>query len=84
MNLYIKGQASKNINLKDRIKYTNELYDITIIELKAKDEITHYLEIDDNIIKGGDIEGYINENIYVIHYPEGELSVSFGILHSII
>ena len=82
VNLYIKGQASKNINLNDRIKYTNELFDITIIELKAKDEITHYLEIDDNIIKGGDVDGYNNENIYVIHYPEGELSVSFGILHS--
>ena len=81
INLGIKG-IFKNINLKDRIKYTNELYDITIIELKANDEITHYLEIDDNIIKGGDMEGYINENIYVIQYPEGELSVSFGILHS--
>ena len=81
INLGIKG-IFKIINLKDRIKYTNELYDITIIELKAKDEITHYLEIDDNIIKGGDMEGYINENIYVIHYPEGELSVSFGVLHS--
>ena len=41
----------KNIELDERIKYRNKEYDITIIELKEKDGINNYLEIDENIIK---------------------------------
>ena len=30
------------LNLKDRYKYTNKKYDITIIEMKNTDEITKF------------------------------------------
>ena len=81
----IKDDINKiKINLKNRKKYTNEKYDITIIEIKEEDGINDYLELDDKIIN--DIISNKNENliseketIYIIHYPEGELSVSYGI-----
>ena len=40
----------KEIDLNNRIKYTNKEYDITIIEMNEKDNINNYLELDDNII----------------------------------
>ena len=40
----------RKLNLNDRMKYTNEEYDITIIEIKKEDGINNYLELDDNII----------------------------------
>ena len=76
------------LNLNNRKKYTNEEYDITIIEIKNEDEINNFLELDDNIIK--DIvnninknKNYIDETIYIIQYPKGKLSVSYGILDGI-
>ena len=36
----------KEINLNNRIKYTNKEYDITIIEIKENDNIKNYLELD--------------------------------------
>ena len=41
---------TKIINLNNRKKYTNEEYDITIIEIKDEDNINNYLELDDIII----------------------------------
>ena len=40
------------ISLKNRIKYTNQAYDTTIIEIKKEEEeiINNYLELDDKII----------------------------------
>ena len=82
--IYIKGENKyRYLELNNRIKYTNELYDITIIELKEKDKINHFIEIDDNIINDGYINGYIDEPIYIIQYPKAELSVSFGILENL-
>ena len=40
----------KEMNLNNRMKYINEDYDITIIEIKEKDNIKNYLELDDIII----------------------------------
>ena len=75
-NFKIKLDIEEEENLKEiilnksRMKYTNEEYDITIIEIKEEDNITHYLELDDIIIN--DIvnninknKGYINETIYI-------------------
>ena len=81
-----------DLNLdSNRIKYTNEnKYDVTIIELKEreKDEINSYLELDDLIIEN--IKSNSNKNdvfkdktIYIIQYPEGILSVSYGSILSI-
>ena len=78
----------KKINLNNKKKYTNKEYDITIIELKDEDEIDNYLELDDNIINdilkndNNNID-YKDKTIYIIQYPDGELSVSYGILNNI-
>ena len=78
----------KVIKLNNRIKYTNEEYDITIIEIKEEDNINDYLELDEvilnDIVKNKNKnEVYINETIYIIQYPENKLSVSYGILDKI-
>ena len=81
INIKIKEEKeSRIINLNNRIKYTNKEYDITIIEMNEKDNINNYLELDDNIELN---EEYIDKTIYIIQYPEGELSVSYGILNNI-
>ena len=80
----------KKLNLNNRIKYTHtqEEYDITIIEIKEEDKINNYLELDDNIIndilnnKNQNVE-YIDKTFYIIQYPEGELSVSYGLIKGI-
>ena len=79
---------TKYLNLDDRIKYTNEDYDITIIEIKEKDGIKNFLELDEKIID--DIinnknknDKFKDETMYIIQYPEGKLSVSYGVLENI-
>ena len=87
--LEIKANPNvKELNLKDRIKYTNRDYDITLIELKAEDNISDFLELDDiivdDIISGKNKnEIFIEENIYILEYPNGELNYSTGILNNI-
>ena len=77
-------QEIKEIELENRIKFTNEKYDITIIEIKDKqDGINNYLELDENILKNFNIS-YIGESIYILHYPQSkEVAVSYGILKKI-
>ena len=87
--LEIKSDPNiKELNLKDRIKYTNRDYDITLIELKAEDNISDFLELDDIIVD--DIisdknknEIFVDENIYILEYVKGELNYSTGILSNI-
>ena len=89
IQLDIKEKTDKiNINLKNRMKYTNEEYDITIIEIKEKDNIENYLELDDIILDdilntNNQNKEYEDKTIYIIQYPKGELSVSYGILSGI-
>ena len=78
------------LSLKNRITYTNESYDITIIEIKKEEEdiIDNYLELDDLIIEdiinnSNQTSKYAQETIYIIQYPIGKLSVSYGIINSI-
>ena len=78
----------KEINLNNRLYFTDEFYDITIIGINKKDNINNYLELDDIIMN--DILNNINKNkeyiyqtIYIIQYPENSLSVSYGILQGI-
>ena len=85
--LFIESESEPiEIKLKGRKFYTNENYDVTIIELKEKDNIKNFLELDDLVIK--DIKNnennnskYLDETIYIIQYPQGDLSISFGIIH---
>ena len=84
-----KENKPKELDLNDRLKYTNIEYDITIIEIKEKDNIKNFLELDD-YIKNDILENnnnnyyqYIDKTIYIIQFPEGELSVSYGVLNNI-
>jgi V8-like Glu-specific endopeptidase len=73
----------KEIELNNRIKYTNKEYDITIIEIREKDNIEKYLEIDENIMEKDNII-YKKNSIYILQYPGGKrLGVSYGILKGI-
>ena len=88
--IYIHDTQKYNIlYLDNRIYYTNKEYDVTFIEIKEnKDGINNFLELDDNIIenifedntKENDHIYYIRETIYIIQYPEGKLSVSYGLI----
>jgi len=83
-----EGKYIENLDLDNRLKYTNEKYDITIIEIKESDGIENFLELDDiitdDIIKNNNKNReYRKETIYIIQYPDGELSVSFGIIDCI-
>jgi hypothetical protein len=85
----IKADSNlKELYLKDRIKFTNKEYDITIIELKPDDEICDFLELDDIIVDSiisDKIENkiFMDENIYILEYVAGELSYSTGVLKNI-
>ena len=78
-------------SLNERMQYTDEKYDITIIELgeNEEDRIRNFLELDKILID--DIESksenlnvqFDDKTIYIIQYPKGDLSVSFGKLNGI-
>ena len=77
----------RTINLNDnRITYTNEEYDTTIVEIKPeKDYINNFMEIDDNIYKEESDILYKNHSVYIIQYPNSDkASVSYGIMNKII
>ena len=88
-----KEKKIKIINLSNRKSYTNAEYDITIIQLKDDDDIDNFLELDDNILnnilendnnKNNYNHIYLKETIYILQYPEGKLSVSYGLLDNIL
>ena len=90
ITLYMQEIGKKNIDLNNRLKYTNKEYDITIIELLEKDKINTYLKLDEDIIT--DIinkkdknknDNFIDKTLYALQYPESNLSVSYGILENI-
>ena len=74
---------------KSRKVYTNDkAYDLTIIEIKEDDgfKINKMLEIDNDINDLDDEENlnkYENKSIYMIHYPNGNNSLSFGIIEKV-
>ena len=72
------NNKKKEIELKNRIKYTNKKYDITIIEIKDKDKINNYLELDNH--KRND-KSYKGESIYILNYSKNKkIRVSYGII----
>ena len=67
----------KELSLNNRMKYTNDEYNITIIEIKEEDNINSYLELDDTIMNDvlnnkNKNKEYIDKTIYIIQYPEGD------------
>ena len=89
ININIKNEENiKKINLNNRIKYTNDNYDVTIIEVKEEDNINNYLDLDDYILNDildnhNSNKDYLDKTVYIIQYPEGDLSVSYGIIEGI-
>ena len=72
----------KRIELnKNKKIYTSEDYDITIIEIKEKENIDYFLELDEIALKEN--PQLFNENIYIIQYPcnqyKQKAAVSYGI-----
>ena len=93
INLSINNNEEKRIIKLDekRIRYTNKELDITIIEIREKEDKLNnkYIELDDNIINyfTTNIKEepsylnkiYSNESIYVINYPKDkDIVVSYG------
>ena len=58
---------------KTRKVYTNEKYDVTIIELKEFDKLDKisFFDIDERIFKENPDEIFSNMEIFLLHYPEG-------------
>ena len=73
----ILDNEEKEIELENRIKYTNKEYDITIIEIKEINKINNYIEIDNNKISNISYKG---ESIYMIYYSGNKIRVSYGII----
>jgi len=66
--------------------YTNEEYDITIIEIKQNDKLDKidYFDIDKQIFKENSNELFRNMNIYLLHYPKGNrMQYSIGLIKNI-
>ena len=67
-----------------RKKYLNKKYDLVLIELKERDKIKNFLELDDNLFKKNEKIFYEEKSIYVLHYPNGKNAcVSYGLLNKI-
>ena len=80
-------KKDRNISLNNRIKYTNQELDFTIIEILSEDpifkEIT-FLKIDDYILNNGNESEYSKEDICIIQFPQGkELAFDKGEIKSI-
>ena len=86
LDLFINDDTDvRIINLKiKRITYFNEVFDLTLIELKEGDNINNYLELDDNLFKNEIKAFYRNISIYVLQYPLGNnAAVSYGLSNGI-
>ena len=77
-------------DLINRKKYTSKIYGTSIIEIKEKDNINNFLELEDSMVNNIILEKnenfayeYKGRTIYLMQYPEGQLSISFGILDDI-
>ena len=85
----IKSEKNEiKISLKDRIIFTNKEYDTTIIEIKENDEIKYFLKLNEKIINDiiknkNENNDFIDQTIYMTHYPLTILSMSSGIVESI-
>ena len=69
---------------KNRKIFTSKIYDVTIIQIKKKDNlnINYFFEIDNNIYK--DLSFYKDKSIILLHYPKGtDMNFSPGIIKSV-
>ena len=83
-NKYIKltinnEQINKNIEIKDRKIYISKVYEISIIELKEKDDIKDFLELESN--DEIPYEKYIDNKLYI---PQYQTNQNFNIFYSLL
>ena len=89
IKLTINNIVKEIIIDNSRKKYTNSKLDVTFIEIKLnEDKINenNIMEIDENILvkQKDNIElEYKGKTIYILQYPKGDLSVSYGIINNI-
>ena len=88
INFSINNDLKKfNILIDNTRKtYTNEIYDVTIIEIKKDDNIdlNSFFELDNQIFKENSNEIFTNCQIYLLHYPNGlKMEISNGVIKSI-
>ena len=70
----------KKIELDERNIYTDKNLDVTIIEIKERDGINKFIDIEDNIMDKNNLS-YINRSVYALYIPENKnAEVSFGII----
>ena len=71
---------------RTRITYTNEYFDITIIEIKEEDKIDEksFFDLDEQIFKENCIKKFQNCQIFLLHYPKGtKMEISPGVIQYI-
>ena len=69
-----------------RKKYTNEEYDITMIEIKEKDKLDKksFFDIDNQIFEENPKKTFQNMQIFLLHYPKGnKMEYSIGLIKNI-
>ena len=69
-----------------RKTYTNEFYDVTIIQIKENDKIDEksFFDLDKQIFEEDLTNKFKNRQIYLLHYPKGiKMEVSSGLIKSI-
>ena len=81
--LYDKKKISLSID-NDRMLYFNKDLDITIIEIKNNDNITHFLDLDSDCLEEEGSIMFERKSIYNISYPKDkDVSVSYGMINKI-
>ena len=89
--IFQEKNENVEINLDNKKINTFEKFGITIIEIKKEENIKNFLELDDSIVndilKDNEqktyIDKYKNKTIYITHYSNENLSVSYGIVNAI-
>ena len=80
-------KISKTIKIIESRKiYTNYVFDVTIVEILPCDNIDEscFMKIDNNIFSESINYEYKKKNIYLIHYPKGNIAkYSLGIIQDI-
>ena len=74
LKIVIDGKEKMIDLTKKRFKHSNPNLDYTIIEILESDYIDNFLKIDESIMT----TRYIDQKIYLIQYPEGNSSISYG------
>ena len=73
LDIYINDKkTNKRIEIDKNLVYIKKEYNIVIIKLKPEDEITNFLELDENLFDFNSEKKYLNDDIYILQYPENK------------